>query len=296
MTIKEANNFYKQDEMKYEVATNKEFIKWYNNLIWDGYKPYMTTTNIQELIDKLVIWYEIKYPEKDFQKNEGITYPNFENIESLSKVMTIDELLYRLSNKEASIFKCNYRSGSGGVYHNEELGKDVSCTYIGFDRKMNDDKRPLYYTDVYNFIIDSETGKIINSSSLPDGYDYDNFTILDLYNTLKDVWILNLKNVLKCIKNHEYDILLRNKILELTALKLLYSESTTPEHGYKRARIFISEFNQELNIKLDTSEMDLIMMEDYSKDKEVVELSNDTLNNIVKCRKRMIKELKRSNK
>lgn len=49
-----------------------------------------------------------------------------------------------------------------------------------------------------------------------------------------------LKN---CIYNRECDIKLRNKILQLVALKLLYSKNTTPERGYERVKRFINEFN-----------------------------------------------------
>ena len=49
------------------------------------------------------------------------------------------------------------------------------------------------------------------------------------------------------------------------ALKLLYSETTIPERGYKRAKRFIDEFNKELNINLSTKEIDEIINRDYSK-------------------------------
>ena len=50
----------------------------------------------------------------------------------------------------------------------------------------------------------------------------------------------------------------RNKILQLVVLKLFYSKNTTPENGYKRALIFIEEFNENLDINLNSKEINEI--------------------------------------
>ncbi|MEI3499430.1 MAG: hypothetical protein V8Q71_02935 [Bacilli bacterium] len=42
---------------------------------------------MQELIDSIVSWYEIKYPEREMEFYEGITHTDFEKMETLSKVM-----------------------------------------------------------------------------------------------------------------------------------------------------------------------------------------------------------------
>ena len=39
---------------------------------------------------------------------------------------------------------------------------------------------------------------------------------------------------------------LRHRILQLVALKLVYSKNTIPERGYERAKRFINEFNKKL--------------------------------------------------
>ncbi|MBR3660525.1 MAG: hypothetical protein IKN63_01290 [Bacilli bacterium] len=296
MTIKEAHNFYTQDEMRYDIMTNKEFLLWYNNLINNGYISYMNTLDIQELINNLVNWYEIKYPEKEFEKDNGINYPDYKNLDNLAKYMTFDQLLYRLSNKEISILKCPYRTGCGGFYYNKELEKDVPCSLVYFNRINTSEERPLFYRDTYNFEIDSLTGKVIYKLNLPKELRNDNYNIEDLYKKLKSLDEYNLKEIEKCLKHKKYDELLRNKILELTVLKILYSKNTIPEYGYKRARIFIDEFNQELNLNLSKSEIDLIMMKDYSINKENMPLNENELKSMIKNRKRMIKEIKRNSK
>ena len=57
---------------------------------------------------------------------------------------------------------------------------------------------------------------------------------------------------------------LRDRILQLVALKLLYSRNTIPERGYERSKKFINEFNKELNLTLSTEEIDEIMRRNYA--------------------------------
>ena len=66
---------------------------------------------------------------------------------------------------------------------------------------------------------------------------------------------------------------LRHRILQLVALKLLYSRNTIPERGYERAKRFINEFNKELDVKLTTKQIDEIVNKDYSNVKK-----NDDIN------------------
>ena len=60
---------------------------------------------------------------------------------------------------------------------------------------------------------------------------------------------------------------LRHRILQLVALKLLYSKNTFPERGYERAKRFINEFNKNLCLTLSTEEIDEIMYRDYNYSK-----------------------------
>ena len=52
------------DYMEYELIKNEEFLKWYSLQIKNGYNSLLGIIELQELINKLVIWYEIKYPER----------------------------------------------------------------------------------------------------------------------------------------------------------------------------------------------------------------------------------------
>lgn len=63
----------------------------------------------------------------------------------------------------------------------------------------------------------------------------------------------------KCIYDHNCDIELRERLLQLVALKLLYSKNTIPERGYERAKRFINEFNKKLGLTLSMKEIDEII-------------------------------------
>ena len=56
---------------------------------------------------------------------------------------------------------------------------------------------------------------------------------------------------------------MKKKILELTALKMLYSENTLPIYAYPRIKYFIKEFNETYDIDLDCQRIDEIMNIDY---------------------------------
>ncbi len=66
MTIAQAERFYEQDTKDYEIEKNKDFLNWLKASIKDGYHCFMETEELQELINNIVNWYEIKYPEREF--------------------------------------------------------------------------------------------------------------------------------------------------------------------------------------------------------------------------------------
>ena len=67
MTIAQAERFYETDTKEYEIEKNKEFLNWLENSISNGYYCYIGLEELQELIDNIVKWYEIKYPERELK-------------------------------------------------------------------------------------------------------------------------------------------------------------------------------------------------------------------------------------
>lgn len=69
-------------------------------ILTEEYHCFIKIEELQELINNIVNWYEIKYPEKEFEYFEGIRYTNFQDIKSISKVMDIGQLLFRLPHNQ----------------------------------------------------------------------------------------------------------------------------------------------------------------------------------------------------
>ena len=96
MTITEVEEFYNQDQRKYEVVHNRKLLNWLKKKIKNGYDSFVEIECLQELIDSIVSWYEIKYPEREMEFYEGITHTDFEKMEtfceSLTKLSTKDIL------------------------------------------------------------------------------------------------------------------------------------------------------------------------------------------------------------
>ena len=73
--------------------------------------------------------------------------------------------------------------------------------------------------------------------------------------------------------NHRNAIEVRNKILEIIPLSMIYSKKSMPEYGYIRAKRFIRMINKELDFNLSTDKIDEIMNIDYSDTEKVKQLA-----------------------
>ena len=255
MTITEATNFYRENEKKYIVKDNEELLDWIKEQNKFGYhfNIEMNISSIQSLINKIANWYIIKYPFRELEKDNGIIYPDFSDVTSISPAMTFRRLEYHLLDNELWLLECPYRAKCGGP--------DRITLFIP-------KKHPQEY-EPKDIIIsaDDKTGLVYSHDWEYD--DYKDTTLKTLYKILYSEYDneYDLTELKECIFTHECDLELRKKILQLVALKLLYSKrDSNPEMGYTRAQRFINEFNKELGLDLSTDEIDLIMNRDYSKD------------------------------
>lgn len=267
MTIYETERFYEQDNKKYEIEKNKDFLNWYKDIISKGYHPFMKTNELQQLIDNIVNWYELKYPEKELGYFEGISHTKFKDIKSISNVMTLRQLLFRLSNKQNFLMECGYRAKGGKQY-------PYICIHIS---KKNINKND--FNEIPYYIIEANciNGKVLNAYEL-DEYlnskkNFDLNKLLSRLNKYSDK--LDLTELKESIFDYKCDNELRNKVLQLAALKLLYSKNTIPNRGYERAKRFINEFNKNLSLTLSIEEIDEIIQRDYNnEDSEDKKTSN----------------------
>lgn len=263
MTIAQARKFYEQDQREYNLEENKEFLSWFKDKIKNDYYPFIEIEELQELINNITYWYEIKYPEREFEFEEGIKNLDFKSIAPLSKSMNIYQLMYRLSDDQLCLINGEYRSNCGGIRNIYNGGSKVvdqkAVLYIVIKQINNN-----YNANGINnnlIICAYPNGEVIINDSLKKYVDKERINLDELLSLFEEKYSHNLDfSVLKAdVDDHNCDLELRKRILQLIALKLLYSQNTTPGRGYKRAKKFIDEFNKELNLNLSSEKIDNII-------------------------------------
>lgn len=276
MTIMEAEKFYKQDQEQYIIKKNHNLLTWLKGNVKNGYSPLISEKELQETIDTISNWYEFKYPNRAFDHYERIiSYrgSDFKSMESISESMNFQQLMYRLPYNSLELIKVGYRANSWlpKYIENEqdkttdvmlEIGMTIKLKNTNVDRYPN--SFPIFARHKDGVVTDfgdleCDLKKDITLDEL--------ILILEKTNQNK----LDYSEIQTTVSNHQVDLELRSNILQLVALKLLYSKTTVPERGYERAKRFISEFNKSIpDLNLTTLQIDEIMKRDHS-DHEILD-------------------------
>lgn len=271
MTIAQAERFYEQDTKDYEIEKNKDFLTWLKTSIKDGYHCFIKTEELQELIDSIVNWYEIKYPERELEYFEGTRHMNFQDIRRISDAMDIRQLLFRLPHNQLCLMECGYRAKGWGQHSIYENGKEISWKaqiFMSINRKNEEESDSLLGKAPYFLLrADHMTGEVSNDYELEEYLDSEeNLNLDELLSIFKEKYTdeLDFTELKESVYDHNCDIELRHRILQLVALKLLYSRNTIPERGYERSKKFINEFNKKLGLALSTEQIDEIIHRDYT--------------------------------
>lgn len=268
MTNRERKNFYNDDEKLYDLKENKKFLTMFNHLIDEKYDVFIGVDEMQDLIDTIVNWYEIKYPEREFDFYDGKMTLDFIKCAELSNFMDIKQLFFRLTDNQQKLLAGLYRSKCEKEFSILDNGEEV---YTGkkviyrVNRTVND----TYYNKHKDFIIsaDAETGMVDIDYEIEKYIFTDEICISDLVRLFEAEYAdrLDFLELKKADNNKYLDNYLRNRLLDFVALKLLYSKRTTPERGYERAKRFILEFNKKLGLDLSCETIDNIIKKDYSE-------------------------------
>lgn len=261
MTSEEIKNFYKEDERLYDLSENKKFLIMFNHLIDEGYNLIVGIDKMQDLIDRLFTWYEIKYPEREFDFYDGVEIQDFTIKKELSDLMDINQLFFRLTDNQIKLLEGNYRSSVMKEIPIYEEGTKIGVhkkAYFKIVRNKNDS----YYNKHKDFIVsaDAMSGEVDIDYEI-DKYVNSDTNINDLYKIFKESYVnrLDFTELEDAVNNKIIDNYLRDRLLEFVSLKLLYSRHTTPERGYIRAKRFIDEFNKRLNLSLTSNEINRVM-------------------------------------
>lgn len=244
---------------------------WLKTSIKDGYHCFIKTEELQELIDSIVNWYEIKYPERELEYFEGTRHMNFQDIRRISDAMDIRQLLFRLPHNQLCLMECGYRAKGWGQHPIYENGKEISWKaqiFMSINRKNEEESDSLLGKAPYFLLrADHMTGEVSNDYELEEYLDSEeNLNLDELLSIFKEKYTdeLDFTELKESVYDHNCDIELRHRILQLVALKLLYSRNTIPERGYERSKRFINEFNKKLGLALSTEQIDEIIHRDYT--------------------------------
>ncbi len=258
MTIAEENKFYETDIQAYIPEKNKEFMLWLYNKLRNGYNPYLDLESIKHLIQKVKLWYEMKYPNRELEYNDGVINTEFEGINNISENMSFDQFRYRLNHDELETFDCKYRSNSGycqpdwGNYDKNITDGNGWIDFIGF--KVNAEYpnemkvvKMMSATAVGGLISPYEVSRLTDFiPEIPSSY----ITIKDLIKILKGSEKVSSTDLEKIEFVNKTDLELRTKIINMIILSLIYSKDTNPEYGIKRAHKFAEEVNTKYSITI----------------------------------------------
>lgn len=236
---------------KYELLKRKELLGYLKVQELKGYVSYLNVNEINNLINKVSAWYDLKYPNYELAKLD-INNFKLEDMNILSQYMNSDELFKRLSFLENTFLTGEYRYKRAGSIkrNNNKVDNWTDVIWIDVPRKSLDPKCPIWLKPLdLKVLVDVKSGMVLNIGELDEYiYNVHSLKLDDLLKVLepfKDT--LDLRNISYVVKTHNIDLELRNKVLELISLKLINSSS----YGYFKALEMLKDFNRELDTKMD---------------------------------------------
>lgn len=267
MTGLEWENFLKLDSEEYVIEKNEDFLKFYQQRKKEGYFLILNLKEIQMLIDEVTRFFEFKYPtEMLLIVNDQIDLKEktFVDCVNISRKLDINQLKYRLSHDQVRFLECSY---GHYIRLTRERKKLYDITYFGV---RVDSKGYIEKVDLEGLVEEDFLRDINGVNRIEDLLG--RFMVADTS--------VDYSELTRYVENHKINVVLRNRVLELIMLSLMYSNGELPEFGYTRAKSFMRMFNKEYNLNLNMDRLDEIMKVDYSNNEEV---------------KRKIKELKYKN-
>ena len=245
----EWDNFFRMDDERYILKNNKSFLTWYRELEKDGFYFKLNLEQMQNLIDKIALFFEFKYPDNMLlvDKREGNC---FNQCKGISKKLDINQLKYRFYNDYVSFLECNYQG------------------YLVIRKKK---KLELYELGWYLIQINNDgTLNEFDLVGLKEECFIDDITGIKTVEDLlvrfrEEKSVADYSEVEKCVWSHQVDIQIRNAILRLIPFRLIYSSTSSPLLGYERAKSFMRMFHQEYGIYFDMEELEEILNRDYTK-------------------------------
>lgn len=254
----EYQEYRQNDEQKYIVANNQEILNFIKQKQKEGIHLTLNINEIQNLINEVAGFFEFKYPESLlidilYDRKKGTDKIKNKCLE-ISKSLDIEQLKYRLHHDYIYFLECPY-------WHHVTIKKE---------------KKNLW--DLESIMVRIDENGIINSYDLENLKENKFIYNIDGIETASDLFGRFIENPInvdyseltKMMETHKANLQLRNMILELISLKILYS--SMPQYGYPRAKSFIRMFNQEYKLDMDSKEIEDIIKNYPSVNREMQKL------------------------
>lgn len=260
MTIEEVNHFYKQDKKQYIIKYNQDFQNWcqFQKNTYQ-YTPEIELSEIDSLIQNITTWYEFKYPDYILILHQE-EHPELPYIKVISKELDFEQLKLRLSKSGRQVLNAKYRSNS--------LLLQEKKTYIGID---------IFQEELGTFTISVDEFGMVEKYHLQELKEFLPPQKGSIH--LKRILLefkknppqnLDVSEIENCIRRHELDLELRDKIIGLSALSLLYSKKTIPEYGYFRAITLLKEYNNYYQRNLSTEIVEEVIFKKITSKKRIL--------------------------
>ena len=183
---------------RYELLKRKELLGYLKVQNLKGYVSYLDVNEINNLINKVSAWYDLKYPNYELAKLD-INNFKLEDMNILSQYMNSDELFKRLSFLENTFLMGEYRYKKAGSIKrsNNKIDNLVDVIWIEVPRKSLDPKCSMWLKPLdLKLLVDVKSGMVLNIGEL-DEYIY-------------NVHSLKLDDLLKALEPFKDTLDLRN--------------------------------------------------------------------------------------
>ncbi len=240
----EIQNFYEMDTKEYDIDQNQEFLALFE--IFRNYDRDFNKEKIKHFMEKIVCFYEFKYPNEMFNGTSQDS-EEYKRMLEITKLMDVKQLEFRIHHDAKGVLINDY------------------WDYFKIEIKRDETKYPYRNKEEYYFRVKEGIVK----SNFPSfkkeiAFENEKTTPEEFYSILEQSdKVMDYSELKRILEAKHYTNLMKKKILELTALKMLYSENTLPIYAYPRIKYFIKEFNETYDIDLDCQRIDEIMNIDY---------------------------------
>lgn len=255
----EEKNFYQEDEKKYILKKNKEFKSLLTMLEHKGYN-HPNLEKLQDYIETVRTWYEFKYPELEFKIDEKLENKDI-GVKSISKHMSTEQLLARVDYGVAYLLRGYYKSRGWGLCM---IYEDDGSRHSEHEMFMS--IKPGTKYGLGNIIhVRHKDGTIIDLGHFRKNSEYIGKTIDELVEKYEEEnRTCDLSELKSSIFTHNSDLCIREELIKLAALRLLYSDTTNPVRGYIRANRYITESNRDLGTNVSKHDINEIITRDYN--------------------------------